>query len=133
MQLLFGFSGQASRGQYWIGMAVAAGAFLLTVASLAAANAPTGGGGGLVLLGLPAAIAFLWIYAAVTIKRLRDAGWATAVQILWALGPAIWLGATLELVEYIGALIAIGLIALFVIPGLLPSKTQPLAPPAEPA
>lgn len=124
MSLLFGFSGLANRGQYWIGMAVALGAFLLTVMSLAAANAPTGGGG-IVIFGFPAAIAFLWIYAAVIIKRLRDAGWPTFAQILWALGPAIWLGTTLEFVEYIGVLIGIGLVALFVIPGLLPSKVQP--------
>ena len=125
MSLLFSYSGRASRGEYWIGMAAALGAFILMVMLAAAANSPTGGAGALVLFGFPAAIAFLWIYSAITIKRLRDAGWPTAVQIIWALGPAIWLGATLEFIEYIGLLIAIGMVALFVIPGLLPTKPLP--------
>ena len=118
--VIFGFRGRIGRAKYWIGFAVAFMVVLVGLGFAATAMNPTGGGAP--ILAIPLLLLFVWIYAAVTVKRLRDAGWPIWVGILWALAPAIWVFATLEFIEYIGFLIAFGVAVLFIVPGILPSK-----------
>lgn len=123
MSLLFSYAGRIGRAQYWIGVAVAFAALVLAFGLAGAAMSSTGTQAP-VVLAIPLLILFAWIHSAVTIKRLRDAGWPLGVKILFGVAPLVWLGATLEFIEYIGVLIAAGLVALIVVPGLVPPKAQ---------
>lgn len=118
----FSYRGRIGRAKYWlallISLAVAFGALILA----AAVMNPTGSGGAPVFLAIPLLILFIWIFSTAVVKRLRDAGWPWWGQVAFAAAPVPWVFATLEFIEYIGFLIAAGLIALFVVPGIVPSK-----------
>jgi len=119
--LLFSYRGRIDRKKYWIGIVAVLASLVAAVAFGAQAMNPTGASS-VVLLGLPFAVLAIWIHSAVTAKRLRDAGFSGWGLLLYAASPAIWLAATLELIEYIGFLIGIVFLALLMIPGFLPSK-----------
>ena len=112
--VIFGFRGRIGPAKYWIGFAVAFMVVLVGLGFAATAMNPTGGGAP--ILAIPLLLLFVWIYAAVTVKRLRDAGWP------------IWVFATLEFIEYIGFVIALGIAVLFIVPGILPSKSPAKIP-----
>ena len=116
----FSYQGRIGRGQYWIGIAIAFGILVLAFGAFATAMNPTGGGAP--FLAIPLLGGFFWIHSLVTIKRLRDAGFPGWHYVLYGIGPFVWLALTVELIEYIGVIIAIGLAAFFVIPGLFPSR-----------
>ena len=120
--MLFGFRGRLGRLKYWIGLACALGLAFLALGGLAAANAPTGGAAGLIILALPAIIAAIWIHTAITVKRVRDAGQPSGIQALFAAGPWLIGIASIELIEIIGAFVGVLLLAVFVMVGVLPPK-----------
>ena len=122
----FSFRGRIGRAQYWIGFGIAFACLLFGLMLVAAVMNSTGGGAP--VLGIPLLLLFIWIFAAVTVKRLRDAGFPTILALLWGIAPAIWIVGMLEWIEPMGGLIAIVLVLLFVTPGILPTK-QPA--PAE--
>jgi len=130
LRVLFSFRGRIGRARYWAGFAAVIIIAFLNLMLLAQANNPTGAGPG-VLLALPLFILFLWIHLAVIVKRLRDAGFVTAGIILYALAPIAFLAATAEFIEKLWPLIVIVLVALFTIPGLLPSKPASIPAPAN--
>lgn len=119
--LLFGYSGRIGRAKYWAGLAIALALAAGALGFGAMAMSPTGGSS-VVLLGIPLVVLFGWIYSAVALKRLRDAGVSRWPRLLLTLSPFIWIAATAELINYLGTVITIVLIGLFAIPGLLPSK-----------
>ena len=116
----FSYRGRIGRGQYWIGIAIAFGLLVVAFGALASAMNPTGSGAP--FLAIPLLIGFFWIHSLVTIKRLRDAGFPGWHYVLYGIGPFVWLALTMELIEYIGLIIGIGLLAFFVVPGLFPGK-----------
>jgi uncharacterized membrane protein YhaH (DUF805 family) len=131
IKLLFSFRGRIGRAKYWLGFAATLATAFLALLLLAEANRPTGGGS-VVLLGIPLGILFLWFHLVVTTKQLRDAGFPIFGIVLYVLAPIGWVAATIELFEYIWVLIFLVLAALFVIPGVLPSKPAPaVAAPAN--
>jgi hypothetical protein len=52
----------------------------------------------------------------------RDAGCPAWHYVLYLIGPFLWLALTVELIEYMGIVIALGLLAFFVAPGVFPGK-----------
>ena len=96
--VLFSFQGRIDRGRYWLGLLVALGIFVLGAMFAASAMSPTGGGAP--LLAIPAMLVFIWIYPAVTMKRLRDAGWPFILQVIY---PALFPGWIFGMMEYVEA------------------------------
>jgi uncharacterized membrane protein YhaH (DUF805 family) len=123
----FSYRGRAGRGQYWIGLGIGLIALLGAVAALASMMNPTGSGSG--ILAIPCLMGFFWIHSLVTVKRLRDMALSPWYYLVFGVGPFVFLALTLEFIEYIGPVIAIGFFGLLGLPGLIPGKpaetTQP--------
>ncbi|MEX0751364.1 MAG: DUF805 domain-containing protein [Xanthobacteraceae bacterium] len=116
----FTYRGQMGRGGYWLAQIPLLGLLFGALAAFATVMNPTGKG--IPELAIPFLAGFFWIHSAVTIKRLRDAGIPVWTYVIFGLGPFAWLALTLEYIEYAGVAIAVGFLAFFVIPGVLPSK-----------
>jgi len=128
------YRGRIGRLLYFLGLFGEVALLFLGLASLAAANNPTGGGGGigLLLFMIPVVV---WIHSLLVVNRMRDAGQSTGASLLFAIGPfvwipfpvAIWLIAGDEKLELIAAdlwqIVVITMIGLWLVPGLVPPKT----------
>ena len=121
----FSYKGRIGRGQYAIGMAAAVVMLIVAFGALSTVMSPTGGGAP--ALAIPFLGGFFWLHSTVTIKRLRDAGFPAWHYLLYLIGPFLWIALTAELIDVLGPVVLIGLVAFFAAPGLFPSK------PATPA
>lgn len=122
VQLLFGYRGRIGRSKYWIGLAVALISLLLALVLAGQAMSTTGGRSG-VLLAVPFLLLFVWIQAAVTTKRLRDAGLRGLSYLAFVALPFIAIAVAIEFIAYAWQLIPVMAIAVLAIPGLLATKT----------
>ena len=119
--VLFSFQGRINRGRYWLGLLVALGVFIL--GAMFAASAMSSTGGGAPIFAIPAMLVFIWIYPAVTMKRLRDVGWPFILQVIYpALFPG-WIFGMMEYVEVAPFLYGGVPPVLLALPGILPPKT----------
>lgn len=121
--LLFDFGGRIGRRGYWIGLSVAFAAAVLALI-LAGEAMSTTGGNEIVLLDDPLLGLCIWIHAAATIKRLRDAGLSAWVYPGLVAAPLIVAVAAIEFAETQWMLILLLIAGVLAIPGLLPSKTR---------
>jgi uncharacterized membrane protein YhaH (DUF805 family) len=121
--LLFGFDGGTGWRGYWIGLFIAFAAAVLVLV-LGGEVMNTTGGNGIVLLDGPLLGLFIWIHAAATIKRLRDAGLSAWVYPGLIAAPLIVAVAAIEFAEKQWMLILLVIVGVLATPGLLLSKTR---------
>ena len=129
------YRGRIGRGLYFLGLLCELALLFLGLASLAAANNPTGSGGGigLLLFMIPVVV---WVHSLLVAKRMRDAGQSTRTTLLFAIGPFVWIPfavaialiAGAERLELIAAdlweIVVITMIGLWLVPGLAQPKTE---------
>lgn len=97
MDMLFGFSGRAGRGQWWLGQLAILGIVIALMAIIwatapAAENPADGPGLSSIIVLLIACVLMAWINLAVTIKRYHDrdkSGWWFCIAFIPMIGP-IW-------------------------------------------
>ena len=69
---------------------------------------------------------FFWVHSLVTVKRLRDAGLPAWHYVFYVFGPIAWLALVGPSTKS-GAVILVGFVAIFVLPGFYKSKPDPAA------
>jgi uncharacterized membrane protein YhaH (DUF805 family) len=111
-----------SPGWYFAGIGGEIVILVLGVMAAAGLNNPTGGGDIFVAMIFP--LIALWIHLCLVIGRLRDAGQHWFLGLLLAIAPYAWIAVTLEYIEYIGLIMAIVFIALYLLPALIPKKAK---------
>ena len=119
---LFGFGGRTGRRGYWIGLFIALAVAVLALILGGEAMSTTGENSA-VPLGIPLLLLFVWLHAAVTIKRLRDAGMSAWTYLGLVAVPLATAIAAIEFAETLWMLILLVIVAVLAIPGVLPSKS----------
>ena len=127
------YRGRIGRHLYFLGHIGEVGLLFLGLASLAAANNPTGRGGGIGLLLFMIPVVLL-IHSLLVAARIRDAGLSALTALLFATLPFIWIPPAVaialiagdETLELIAAdlwhVVVVTMLLLWVTPGLLPRK-----------
>lgn len=128
MALPFSFRGRIGRGKYWIGVLLSVVIFFVGVGFFASVMNPTGSGSSAVLA-IPVLLVFLWVYSAVTVKRLRDAGWPLWALIVYPLVVPLWIVGMMEFIEVAGLIYGIVAVLLLAVPGII----EPAEPDAAPS
>jgi uncharacterized membrane protein YhaH (DUF805 family) len=124
LSALISFRGRMGRLGYSIGISIAG--LLLAGGFWAFVRASTPNViGDAAPLALVLLVLFLWVHSAVTIKRLRDAGMPAWHYLLYVFGLIAWLVLVGPIKSE--ALILVGLVAIFVLPGFYKSKPDPAA------
>jgi uncharacterized membrane protein YhaH (DUF805 family) len=123
--MFFGFRGRLGRTKYFIGLAAVFVALVGTVGFAALAMSSTGSGG-LQIFAIPLFLLALWIFAAVTIKRLRDTALPRWTYALFIALPLAWIPLAIELAEASTLVSSALQFVLFIVPGLLSPKAGPL-------
>jgi uncharacterized membrane protein YhaH (DUF805 family) len=111
-----------SPGWYLAGIGGEIVILVLGVMAAAGLNNPTGGGDIFVAMIFP--LIALWIHICLVIGRVRHAGGHAFLGLLLAVAPYAWIALTLEYIEYIGVIMAIVFIGLYLLPALLKTKVQ---------
>jgi uncharacterized membrane protein YhaH (DUF805 family) len=111
-----------SGGWYLAGIGGEIVILLIGVMAAAGLNNPTGGGD--IFLAMIFPLIALWIHICLVVGRMRHAGRHAFLGVLLAIAPYAWIALTLEYIEYIGWLMAIVFIGLYLVPALLKPKTE---------
>lgn len=116
--LLFSYMGGIGRTTYWLGFAIVVALLSLSLFVLAQISNPSGPGDA--GFAVPPLILAFWIFSALLVKRLRDAGFSTWQYCVFVGGPVLLIVASFELM--VPPLILLGLLALIAIPGFYPGR-----------
>ena len=119
------YRGRLGRLGYWIGISIAGLILLGAFFAFVHASTPTAMGdtAPLMFVLLPL---FFWVHSLVTVKRLRDAGLPAWHYAFYLAGPIAWLALVGPSTQS-DAVILIGFVAIFVLPGFFKSKSDPAA------
>jgi uncharacterized membrane protein YhaH (DUF805 family) len=127
---LFSYRGRIGRAKYALMVLICAGCIVGALFGAVAASNPKGSSDAGLFLTFPLLIAFIMIFPAAVVKRLRDAGWSRKAKIFFALLPIFSILLTLLFSNYFQVLIPLGAAALVFIPlmaGPLPNEPKPEA------
>jgi uncharacterized membrane protein YhaH (DUF805 family) len=110
---LFNYNGRIGPVRYWAAIGCAIVVFVVMFIVFASAMDPRGSGDPAILV-LLLIVAFIWMLAAATVQRLRDAGRHPALALMFLLLPVMVFFIALENVEvalFVGFILFIGMLA----------------------
>jgi uncharacterized membrane protein YhaH (DUF805 family) len=121
LAFLFDFKGRIGRPQYFLGLGTMV--VLLLCTGFAAANFmdSRGGFGLFIPITIILLIVMAWIYFAIVVQRIRDAGKSGWYFLVFGLGPVVWLPLSIEFLPSLWLLNAVVFLGLILAPAFLPS------------
>jgi uncharacterized membrane protein YhaH (DUF805 family) len=131
---IFSYRSRLGRSGYFLGLLLELGLLFLALVAFAMAMNPTGSGGGPGVFFVVAPIV-VWIHSLITVQRLRDAGKPVGAQVLFVAVPIVLIGGSIAMLnqvyEDLGPIVLL-ILAVLVIPGLMPTKADAAANDAPP-